>query len=503
MSDNENLFAYFRKNFPDDLSRPLLLIPEDQSISYADADNASSKIANCLQELGAKKGDRVTVMIEKSVENLFLYLGCLKAGLVYHPMNTGYQASEISFLLEDAAPTIIICSEIQKPTVESVFPAKRVKAILTLENDGTGTLAESYHDFSENTTITKCRADDTAALLYSSGTTGKPKGIILSHKNLSSNANTLSKSWGFTHQDRLLHALPIYHVHGLFIALGPVLLTGASMSWHSRFDVDSVIRSLAECTVMMGVPTYYTRMLDNNLLDPEVCKNMRVFICGSAPLLPETFKEFEFRTGHPILERYGMTETGINTSNPLKGKRIPGTVGQALPGTIARIVDDTGKIVHPGETGNLQVKGDNVFSGYWNMPEKTAEDFTSDGFFNTGDKAVIDKDRYISIVGRSKDMIISGGLNIYPREIELVIDQIPEVIESAVIGTADHDFGEKVVAVVVSRDNRLSTQKILDACRQKLASFKSPKMVHFLDELPRNAMGKVQKNLLRKQFSDN
>ncbi len=502
MSDNENLFAYFHKNFPDDLSRPLLLTSERESISYADVDNISSKIANCLQDLGANKGDRVTAMIEKSVGNLFLYLGCLKAGLVYHPMNTGYQTSEISFMLEDAGPTIIVCSRIQKSIIESVFPAKKVKAILTLENDGTGTLVESYRGFSENTTVTKCSGNDAAALLYSSGTTGKPKGIVLSHKNLSSNASTLSKAWGFTRQDRLLHALPIYHVHGLFVALGPVLLNGASMSWHSRFDADTVIRSLTECTVMMGVPTYYTRMLDNILLDSEYCKNMRLFICGSAPLLPETFKEFQARTGHLILERYGMTETGINTSNPLKGKRVAGTVGQVLPGTIARIVDDTGKIVDSEEPGNLQVKGDNVFSGYWNMPEKTAEDFTSDGFFNTGDKAVINEDGYISIVGRSKDMIISGGLNIYPREIELVIDQLPEVVESAVIGIADHDFGEKVVAVVVTRSDKLTAQKVIDTCRLKLASFKSPKAVHFLDELPRNAMGKVQKNQLRKHFTD-
>ncbi len=502
MSDNENLFAHFYKNFPTDLSSPLLLTPEGQNISYTEADSAASKIANHLQDLGARKGDRISVLVEKSIENLFLYLGCLKSGLVYHPMNTGYQATEVSYMLEDAEPTIIICSKNQKSIVESLLPGKRAKAILTLEYDGTGTLMEGCSTYSENAAISICGPKDMAALLYSSGTTGKPKGIMLSHKNLSSNAKALSKAWGFSNEDRLLHALPIYHVHGLFIALGPVLLTGASMSWHTRFDVDSIMRTLIECTVMMGVPTYYTRLLDNATLTPKYCKNMRVFICGSAPLLPETFKEFEIRTGHTILERYGMTETGINSSNPLAGKRIAGSVGQALPGVKAQIVDDAGKVVHPGETGNLQVKGDNVFSGYWKMPEKTAEDFTSDGFFNTGDKAIINKQGYISIVGRSKDMIISGGLNIYPREIELVIDQIPGVIESAVIGKADHDFGEKVVAIVVSKDSKINAERVILACRSKLASFKSPKVVHFTDELPRNAMGKVQKNLLRNQFAD-
>ena len=502
MNDNENLFAHFYKNFPTDLSSPLLLTPEGQNISYAEANSAASKIANHLKDLGANKGDRISVLVEKSVENLFLYLGCLKSGLVYHPMNIGYQVAEISYMLEDAAPTIIICSKKHRAIVESLPPAKKAKAILTLEQDGTGTLLEGSSTSSENTEISKCDAKDIAALLYSSGTTGKPKGIMLSHKNLSSNAKALSKAWGFSNEDRLLHVLPIYHVHGLFIALGPVLLTGASMSWHNRFDVDSVLRSLTECTVMMGVPTYYTRLLDNPKLDPEYCKNMRVFICGSAPLLPETFKEFEIRTGHTILERYGMTETGINTSNPLVGKRIAGSVGQALPGTKAQIVDDAGKVVRPGETGNLQVKGDNVFSGYWKMPEKTAEDFTSDGFFNTGDKAIINKQGYISIVGRSKDMIISGGLNIYPREIELVIDQIPGIIESAVIGTTDHDFGEKVVAVVACKDKSINAAQVIQICKSKLASFKSPKVVHFVDELPRNAMGKVQKNILRTRYGD-
>ena len=502
MNDNENLFAYFYKNFPADLSSPLLLTPEGQNISYTEADSAASKIANYLKDLGANKGDRISVLVEKSVENLFLYLGCLKSGLVYHPMNVGYQTTEVSFMLEDATPTIIICSKKQRSVIEALPYAKRAKTILTLEQDGTGTLLEGSSTSSENTEISKCDAEDMAALLYSSGTTGKPKGVMLSHKNLSSNAKALTKAWGFSSEDRLLHALPIYHVHGLFIALGPVLLTGASMSWHNRFDVDSVMKTLTDCTVMMGVPTYYTRLLDNPKLDPEYCKNMRVFISGSAPLLPETFKEFEIRTGHTILERYGMTETGINASNPLAGKRIAGSVGQALPGTRAQIVDDAGKVVRHGEIGNLQVKGNNVFRGYWKMPEKTAEDFTSDGFFNTGDKAVINSEGYISIVGRSKDMIISGGLNIYPREIELVIDQIPGIIESAVIGTTDHDFGERVVAVVACKDKSIYAAQIIQTCKSKLAGFKSPKVVHFVDELPRNAMGKVQKNILRTQYAD-
>ena len=340
-----------------------------------------------------------------------------------------------------------------------------------------------------------------AALLYSSGTTGRPKGIMLSHDNLRKNAETLVQAWGFSGSDRLLHMLPIYHVHGLFVGLGCVLMCGASMVWHSRFVDRSAIAAMQDCTVMMGVPTYYTRLLANPEFGSECSSNMRLFVSGSAPLLSETFVEFRSRTGHTILERYGMTETGMNTSNPLNEERRAGTVGPPLPGVAVRVVDDAGEGLAGGETGNLQVKGPNVFSGYWRMPEKTAEDFTDDGFFNTGDKATIDPDGYVSIVGRAKDMIISGGLNVYPKEIELVIDDIGGIAESAVIGVADADFGEAVVAVIIAQGEPPTVDQVISHCKKHLANFKVPKRVEVIGTLPRNAMGKVQKNLLRERFS--
>jgi len=349
----------------------------------------------------------------------------------------------------------------------------------------------------EFTTVIQ-RADDTAALLYSSGTTGVPKGIMLSHQNLGSNAKVLTKAWGFREQDRLLHALPIFHVHGLFVALGCVICSGASMRWLAAFSAESVIQYLPECTVFMGVPTFYTRLLDSSGFTQKICANIRLFVSGSAPLLEETFKQFESRTGHRILERYGMTETNMNTSNPLKGERKAGTVGPPLPGVEVRITDDENLSLATGEIGNLQVKGSNVFKGYWKMPDKTAEDFTEDGFFNTGDQGIIDVDGYVAIVGRSKDLVITGGLNVYPKELELIIDKIDGVKESAVIGAPHADFGECVVAVVVLQSgSSLGESDIIDQLKDQIANFKVPKRVIILDELPRNTMGKVQKNVLR------
>jgi malonyl-CoA/methylmalonyl-CoA synthetase len=340
-----------------------------------------------------------------------------------------------------------------------------------------------------------------AALLYSSGTTGVPKGIMLTHANLLRNTEALVEAWGFTDEDRLLHALPIFHVHGLFVAIGCVLLSGASMRWLTAYNVGEVMRYLPECTVMMGVPTYYTRLLGNRGFGEQHTKSVRLFVSGSAPLLEETFVEFEQRTGHRILERYGMTETNMNTSNPLNGERKPGTVGPPLPGVEVRIVDDDGNELPIDEIGNLQVRGPNVFIGYWKMPDKTSEDFTEDGYFNTGDKGKIDGDGYVSIVGRAKDMVITGGLNVYPKEIELFIDDLPGVRESAVIGVPHKDFGEGVVAVVVPENvEAVSERDIIDACKAELANFKVPKRVVFVDELPRNSMAKVQKNVLRETY---
>lgn len=505
MTGNANLYAHFQKNFPIDLNKELLATAQGRSVSYAEADHACARIANALLQLGASRGDRITVQVEKSVENLFLYLACLRVGLVYHPLNTAYTAAELEYFVGNAEPTIVVCGSDSVSIINSVLPsdsekAPAVKALLTLDASGSGSLMEHASQASADAEVAQCDGADMAALLYSSGTTGRPKGIMLSHDNLRWNADTLVEAWGFCASDRLLHMLPIYHVHGLFVGVSCVLMSGASMAWHSAYDDKAAVAALPDCTVMMGVPTYYTRLLSNPQFGSECCSNMRLFVSGSAPLLAETFVEFQERTGHIILERYGMTETGMNTSNPLEGERRAGTVGPALPGTTVRVVDDSGEQLAFGGIGNLQVKGPNVFSAYWRMPEKTAEDFTADGFFDTGDKATIDSEAYVSIVGRTKDLIICGGLNVYPKEVELVIDDMAGVKESAVIGVPHTDFGESVVAVIIADDTAPAAEEIIAHCKIQLANFKVPKRVEVIDMLPRNAMGKVQKNVLRERF---
>ena len=398
---------------------------------------------------------------------------------------------------------MVVCDSRNEITIQGIAKSADIDHVLTLNADGSGSLSElSKNQPAEFATVRR-EQDDLAALLYSSGTTGVPKGIMLTHYNLLSNTESLLDAWGFTDADRLLHALPIFHVHGLFVAIGCVLLSGASMRWLPAYDVSHVIRYLPECTVLMGVPTYYTRLLAEDSFTSEDARNIRLFVSGSAPLLEETFAEFETRTGHRILERYGMTETNMNTSNPLHGERKPGTVGPPLPGVEIRITNDEGDILEAGEIGNLQVRGPNVFIGYWKMPEKTAEDFAVDHFFNTGDKGCIDSDGYVSIVGRAKDLVITGGLNVYPREVELFIDDLPGIRESAVIGVPHADFGEGVVAVVVAGpDNRLSENDVINASKEQMANFKVPKRVLFVDELPRNTMAKVQKNILRERYKN-
>lgn len=501
MTENANLYAHFQKHFPSDRNSLLLSTAEGRTVSYGEAEQASARIANSLLKLGAKPGDRVTVQVTKSVENLYLYLACLRAGLVYHPLNTAYTAAELEYFLGNAEPSIVICDTGAVATMESVAPSNSLNAILTLDADGSGSLMTLAAGETAEADIAPRVGSDMAALLYSSGTTGKPKGIMLSHDNLRINAETLVQAWGFSSADHLLHMLPIYHVHGLFVALSCVLMSGASMAWHSGFSDQAAVAALPNCTVMMGVPTYYTRLLNNTNFGAESCTNMRLFTSGSAPLLIETFIEFEKRTGHRILERYGMTETGMNTSNPLIGERRAGTVGPALPGVTLRVVDDNGEILAKGDIGNIQVQGPNVFSGYWRMPEKNAQDFTTDGFFNTGDKGMIDAEGYLTIVGRAKDLIICGGLNVYPKEVELVIDDMPGVLESAVIGVAHADFGEVVVAVIVANGKAPSAADVIAHCKTKLANFKVPKRVELVASLPRNAMGKVQKNILRERFA--
>ncbi len=496
-----NLYEQYRACFPVDRKSVLLQTSDGTVYTYADAERESARLANYLVALGAAPGDRVTVQVEKSPFALWLYLACLRAGLVYHPLNTAYQASELEYFLGNAEPHIVVCAQRAEALMSSLATAAGVEHVLTLASDGSGSLsvgaATCDTDFE---TVARGR-DDLAALLYSSGTTGRPKGIMLSHGNLGDNGKTLVDAWGFSGADRLLHALPIFHVHGLFVAISCVLFSGASMRWLEKFDAPQVMGLLPECTVMMGVPTYYTRLLAEDSFAADSCTNMRLFISGSAPLLTETFEEFRSRTGHAIIERYGMTETNMNTSNPLQGERRPGTVGPALPGVELRVVDEEGTTVLAGETGDLQVRGANVFQGYWRMPEKTREDFTADGFFNTGDKATISADGYVAIVGRAKDLIICGGLNVYPREVEQLLDDLEGVVESAVIGIPHADFGEAVAAVIVATaDNALDEQAIIDFCKGEIANFKVPKRVFFVDELPRNAMGKVQKNLLRERY---
>ncbi len=498
-----NLYAHFQKQFVTHPDKELLCTERNRSYRYADIDRESARLANFLSGIGVDPGNRVSVQLQKSPEALCLYLACLRGGFVFQPLNPALHSGELEYFLGNAEPAVVVCDPTREATIRPLAAAAGVKHLLTLDADGQGSLIAQSQSTAEDFCAVPSGKDDLAALLYSSGTTGVPKGIMLTHGNLLSNAQALVKVWGFTEDDRLLHALPIFHVHGLFVAIGCVLLSGANMRWLPAYDTGQVLKFLPECTVMMGVPTYYTRLLATAHLTADACKNIRVFISGSAPLLEETFVDFESRTGHRILERYGMTETNMNTSNPLNGIRKPGTVGPPLPGVEARITNDNGDLLPTNEIGNLQVRGPNVFVGYWKMPDKTAEDFTEDGFFDTGDQGRIDEDGYISIVGRARDMVITGGLNVYPKEVELFIDGLPGVKESAVIGVPHPDFGEAVVAVVVLDDGaKPGEDDLLLAAKEHLANYKVPKRVVFLDELPRNSMAKVQKQILRETYQN-
>jgi malonyl-CoA/methylmalonyl-CoA synthetase len=498
---NQNLFSIFRQAFPEDLNNPLLSTPDGTVYSYEDALEESARIALCLSELGLRPGDRVTAQVEKSPMAVWLYLACLRGGFVFHPLNTDYQLDELVYFVDNAAPSLVVCDPAREQLFRELAKGKDFR-VLTLDAAGRGQLNDAIQEVPPAFETQPRKASDTAVLLYSSGTTGVPKGAMLSHGNLAANTATLVDYWGFSPTDVLLHALPVYHAHGLFVAIGCALLSGSSMIFLPRFDRDTVLQQLPQATVMMGVPTFYTRLLADQRFDRNVCRNMRLFISGSAPLQPETFAAFQERSGHTILERYGMTETSMNASNPLNGERRPGSVGPALPGVSLRVVDDQGKELASGEVGHLQVKGPNVFSGYWRMREKTAEEFTGDGFFKTGDEALIDADGYVTIVGRAKDLVITGGLNVYPREVETMLDSLPEVQESAVIGAPHPDFGEGVIAIVVARQGQdVSGTVLIDQIRSGMAAYKLPKRVFAVTDLPRNSMGKVQKNLLRDQYA--
>ncbi len=440
---NANLYALLRDHFLERADQPCILIPDGPVIRYEQLDRESARIAGALRGAGCRPGDRVAVQVGKCWEALALYLACLRAGFAYLPLNTGYQKGELTYFFGDAEPRVIV----GRPESAALLTSLRPEAAVFTLAPGQGTLLDAARDEPEVFEPVRSAPDDLASILYTSGTTGRAKGAMLTHRNLASNALTLVEHWGFTHDDVLLHALPLYHVHGLFVACHCALLSGARMLWHARFDARSVIASLPHASAMMGVPTFYSRLLAEAELDAAACANIRLFVSGSAPLLPATFDEFVARTGHTILERYGMTETGMNTSNPLHGERRCGSVGLPLPGIALRVVDAQGAPCGPGEVGGIEVKGPNVFAGYWRMPEKTREEFTADGYFRTGDMGELMPDGYLNIVGRAKDIIITGGLNVYPKEIEEKIDALPGVVESAVIAVPDADFGEAVTAV--------------------------------------------------------
>jgi malonyl-CoA/methylmalonyl-CoA synthetase len=499
-----NLYDLLRQHFPADRNQTVLETADGQRMSYAELDAGAGRMARLLAECGVAPGDRVAAQIEKSPEALLLYLGVLRCGGVYLPLNTAYKGGEVGYFLSDAEPRVLVSTPQNEAALRETAAKAGVATVLTLGEAGDGSLVERGRGLDPDFPVVLRAGDDLAAILYTSGTTGRSKGAMLSHANLGSNSLTLRDAWGFTSNDVLIHALPVFHTHGLFVATHCVLLSGARMLFLNRFDADTVLDLLPRATAMMGVPTFYTRLLANPRLTREACDHIRLFVSGSAPLLADTFEEFEQRTGHRILERYGMTETTMNTSNPLDGERRAGTVGFPLPGVEVRITDEDGKALPQGEVGVLEVKGPNVFRGYWRQPEKTEAEFRKDGFFITGDVAMIDARGYIHIVGRAKDLIISGGFNVYPKEIELCIDQIEGVQESAVIGVPHPDFGEAVVAVVkrASGGAEVSADAIQSTTRAELANFKVPKKVFFVDELPRNTMGKVQKNLLRDRFKD-
>ncbi len=499
---DENLYMLIDRAAEQAGERPVMLLP-DRSISYAQMRQTVARLAARLVRLGGQPGDRLLAQVEKSPEAVLLYLACLSSGLVYVPLNTAYTAAELDYFISDAQPRFVVCDPSRTASLDPVCRQHGIPSLLTLDKDGrSGTLVDALADETPQTTIVLRSADDLAAILYTSGTTGRSKGAMLSHGNLASNALTLHELWRWEPGDVLLHALPVYHVHGLFVASHGALLNGSTMLFHAHFDAGAILADLPRASVFMGVPTFYTRLLDQPGLGRETCAGMRLFLCGSAPLLESTFAAFAARTGHTILERYGMTEAGMITSNPYDGDRVPGTVGYALPDVEVRIRADDGSLAATDAPGVLEVRGPNLFRGYWRNPQKTAEDMRADGFFITGDIATMAADGRVRIVGRAKDLIISGGFNIYPKEIELLLDAQPGVGESAVIGVPHPDFGEAVVAVIVPDGaSTPDVDAIMASLTDQIARFKQPKKLIILDALPRNAMGKVQKAALRTRYA--
>jgi malonyl-CoA/methylmalonyl-CoA synthetase len=501
---NDNLFTALRAAFPSALDAIAIETDNGLNYSWRDLERATAMLANLLQSLGLPEGSRIAVQVEKSVEAVMLYLATLRAGYVFLPLNTAYQSAEIEYFIANAEPAVVVCSPKNFGWVSQLAFKAGTQHVFTLDDNRTGTLLERATHCSDRHAPVARQADDLAAILYTSGTTGRSKGAMLTHGNLLSNARVLKDYWGWKSGDVLIHALPIFHVHGLFVALHGALLNGSKIIWMAKFEPKMVIEKLPEATVFMGVPTLYVRLLAEASLTREAVRNMRLFVAGSAPLLLETFQSWQQRTGHTILERYGMSETIMLTSNPYEakdGERRGGTVGFTLPGVKLRVCGDDDRPLPVGEIGGIQVRGPNVFKGYWRMPEKTREEFTADGYFRTGDVGKVDERGYVSIVGRSKDLIISGGYNVYPAEIEGYINEMPGVAESALVGVPHPDFGEVGVAVVVRKPGvTLESEQIVASLKSKLANFKIPKKCYVVDDLPRNTMGKVQKNLLREQY---
>ncbi|MDG1864126.1 MAG: malonyl-CoA synthase [Yoonia sp.] len=482
---------------------PFLHLPDGSTLTHDAFLRMASRYAHAMTALGLIAGDRLAAQIEKSPEALAVYAACAQSGVIFLPLNTGYTASELDYFIGNSGAKLVLATDRAAAALTPIAAAYG-STLRTLNPDGTGSFPELAKTQSEVFETVSRAPDDLAAFLYTSGTTGRSKGAMLTQANLVSNAQTLADYWRFTDADVLLHALPIFHTHGLFVASNVTLIAGGSMIFLPKLDMDQMIGFMPQATTMMGVPTFYTRLLDDARFTAELTAHMRLFVSGSAPLLAETHVRFEERTGHRILERYGMTETNMNTSNPYDGERRAGTVGFPLPGVELKVTDPaTGDTVPDGEIGQIEVRGPNVFKGYWQMPEKTAEELRADGFFITGDLGLIDADGYVTIVGRNKDLIISGGYNIYPKEIELILDDQPGVLESAVIGVPHPDFGESVVGLLVAEPNAtLSTEVIMAVLGEQLARFKQPKKLVVMPEFPRNTMGKLQKNILRDQFAD-
>ncbi len=500
--DDHNVYTLLAGGFPADRQRCCIDAGPQLRYSWNDVERASAMLANLLARLALPAGARVAVQVEKSPEAMLLYLATLRAGYVFLPLNSAYRADEIDYFVGDAEPAVFVCSPANLAWIEPLARRRGVPHVFTLGDDRSGTLLEAAAREPDRFATVCSRADELAVILYTSGTTGRSKGAMLSHGNIGSNARVLHQYWRWRAGDVLLHMLPIFHVHGLFVAIHGALLSGSTMIWRAKFDAKEALRLLPQATVFMGVPTMYVRLLDEPGLDRQVCRNVRLFVSGSAPLLADTFRQFEKRAGQRILERYGMSETVMLTSNPYDGNRVPGTVGLPLPGVQVRVVDEQGRHCGTGEIGAIQVRGPNVFGGYWRMPEKTREEFTDDGFFRTGDMGQWDANGYLAIVGRSKDVIITGGYNVYPKEIESYLDEMDGVAESAVVGVPHRDFGEAIVAVVVPEPGaRPDEAAIVAALKARIAGFKVPRRVFVADELPRNTMGKVQKNVLRERYS--